>query len=47
MRTVPALTLLAAIASLSPAWAQSDSVTVNPQATYGGGQVLYDPGTGQ
>jgi outer membrane protein OmpA-like peptidoglycan-associated protein len=47
MRTVPALTLLVAITSLSSAWAQSDAVTVNPQAGYGGGRVLYDPGTGQ
>lgn len=47
MRTVPALTFLVAISSLSSAWAQSDNVTVNPHAGYGGGQVLYDPGTGQ
>jgi outer membrane protein OmpA-like peptidoglycan-associated protein len=47
MRIVPALTILVAITSLSSAWAQSDSVTVNPQAGTGGGQVLYDPGTGQ
>lgn len=47
MRTVPALTFLVAITSLSSAWAQADSVTVNLQASFGGGQVLYDPGTGQ
>jgi outer membrane protein OmpA-like peptidoglycan-associated protein len=46
MRTVPALTLLVAITSLSSAWAQSENVTVNPQGG-GGSQVLYDPGTGQ
>jgi outer membrane protein OmpA-like peptidoglycan-associated protein len=42
MRTVPALSTFVAIAALSCAAAQSD-VTVYPQ----GGQVLYDPGTGQ
>jgi outer membrane protein OmpA-like peptidoglycan-associated protein len=47
MRTVPALTLFVAITSLSSAWAQSDSVTVNPQGGGGSSQMLYDPGTGQ
>lgn len=43
MRITSALTTLAAIACLSPALAQSDSVTVNGV----GGRVLIDPATGQ
>lgn len=44
MRTSTALTALLAIAALSCAQAQSDEVTVYPDA---GGRVLIDPGTGQ
>lgn len=43
MRTLPVLTALVAIASLSCAFAQSDSVIVNPME----GRMLIDPATGK